>query len=111
VRKALAAGPPRGSGSLQDIKHVVILMQENRSVDPYFGTLPGALPSETWPFPVRACSSAGPHPDRDRAAQPGPAACAGGPAAGGQLPGLPTGAAGHEVSARIRCFWPADRRG
>jgi phospholipase C len=41
VRKALAAGPPAGSGSLQDIKHVVILMQENRSFDHYFGTLPG----------------------------------------------------------------------
>jgi phospholipase C len=41
VRRALAAGPPRGSGRLQDIKHVVILMQENRSFDHYFGTLPG----------------------------------------------------------------------
>src|SRR5580698_11107806 len=41
VRKALAAGPPRGSGRLSDIKHVVILMQENRSFDHYFGTLPG----------------------------------------------------------------------
>jgi phospholipase C len=41
VRKALAAGPPRGPGSLDDIQHVVILMQENRSFDHYFGTLPG----------------------------------------------------------------------
>jgi phospholipase C len=41
VRRALAAGPPRGSGSLRDIKHVVVLMQENRSFDHYFGTLPG----------------------------------------------------------------------
>src|SRR5580698_2514606 len=41
VRKALAAGPPRGTGSLADIRHVVILMQENRSFDHYFGTLPG----------------------------------------------------------------------
>jgi phospholipase C len=41
VRRALAAGPPRGKGSLNDIKHVVILMQENRSFDHYFGTLPG----------------------------------------------------------------------
>jgi phospholipase C len=41
VRRALAAGPPRGKGSLSDIKHVVILMQENRSFDHYFGTLPG----------------------------------------------------------------------
>ncbi|HUB43090.1 MAG TPA: alkaline phosphatase family protein [Streptosporangiaceae bacterium] len=41
LRKALAAGPQRGSGRLSDIKHVVILMQENRSFDHYFGTLPG----------------------------------------------------------------------
>jgi phospholipase C len=41
VRRALASGPPRGSGQLSDIKHVVILMQENRSFDHYFGTLPG----------------------------------------------------------------------
>jgi phospholipase C len=29
-------------GSIKDIKHVVILMQENRSFDEYFGTFPGA---------------------------------------------------------------------
>jgi phospholipase C len=39
VKKALAVGPAKG-GSLNDIKHVVILMQENRSFDHYFGTLP-----------------------------------------------------------------------
>ncbi len=41
VRRALASGPPRGGGRLSDIKHVVILMQENRSFDHYFGTLSG----------------------------------------------------------------------
>ena len=40
VRRALAVGPSKG-GSLSDIKYVVILMQENRSFDHYFGTLPG----------------------------------------------------------------------
>jgi phospholipase C len=30
-----------GSASLSDIQHVVILMQENRSFDHYFGTLSG----------------------------------------------------------------------
>jgi phospholipase C len=38
VQQALAA---RGSGKLTDIEHVVILIQENRSFDHYFGTLPG----------------------------------------------------------------------
>jgi phospholipase C len=40
VRRALAQQQPRSS-SLGDIKHVVILMQENRSFDHYFGTLAG----------------------------------------------------------------------
>lgn len=40
VRRALAQEAPR-KGSLRDIKHVVLLMQENRSFDHYFGTLAG----------------------------------------------------------------------
>ncbi|HVX47567.1 MAG TPA: alkaline phosphatase family protein [Mycobacteriales bacterium] len=40
VRKALAATPPK-RGRLDDIEHVVLLMQENRSFDHYFGTLSG----------------------------------------------------------------------
>ncbi|KNB50016.1 phosphocholine-specific phospholipase C [Streptomyces caatingaensis] len=40
VRRAVAAGPAR-RGSLRDIRHVVMLMQENRSFDHYFGTLSG----------------------------------------------------------------------
>jgi phospholipase C len=42
VRKALAsASQPGGQGSLRDIEHVVLLMQENRSFDHYFGTFSG----------------------------------------------------------------------
>jgi phospholipase C len=40
VLKALAHEPPR-QGSLRDIKHIVMLMQENRSFDHYFGTMAG----------------------------------------------------------------------
>ena len=40
VRKALASPRP-AHGGLQDIKHVVMLMQENRSFDHYYGTLRG----------------------------------------------------------------------
>ena len=40
VRRALAENVPTG-GSLEDIKHVVLLMQENRSFDHYFGTMAG----------------------------------------------------------------------
>ncbi len=37
----LSADPHCAKGSLKDIEHVIILMQENRSFDHYFGTLRG----------------------------------------------------------------------
>jgi phospholipase C len=41
-RTSAAAALPKGwHGSIADVKHVVILMQENRSFDHYFGTLRG----------------------------------------------------------------------
>ena len=40
VRRAVADASA-GPASLKDIKHVVLLMQENRSFDHYFGTLAG----------------------------------------------------------------------
>jgi phospholipase C len=36
-----AARPRRCHGGLRDIKHIVVLMQENRSFDEFFGTFPG----------------------------------------------------------------------
>ena len=41
IRKALALAPREGAGSLADVEHVIVLMQENRSFDHYFGTLRG----------------------------------------------------------------------
>src|SRR6201997_778784 len=41
VRRALAEPLPSKQPNLSDIKHVVLLMQENRSFDHYFGTMPG----------------------------------------------------------------------
>jgi len=48
VRKILDSSPPAQAGSarlanaaVSDIKHVVVLMQENRSFDHYFGAMPG----------------------------------------------------------------------
>ncbi|CAM5781974.1 alkaline phosphatase family protein [Ottowia pentelensis] len=40
LQRALAQAPTR-AGTLADIRHVVLLMQENRSFDHYFGTLAG----------------------------------------------------------------------
>lgn len=41
IRRALAIPANRVTGTIQDVEHVVILMQENRSFDHYFGTLRG----------------------------------------------------------------------
>ena len=41
VARALALPANRVTGSITDVEHVVILMQENRSFDHYFGTLRG----------------------------------------------------------------------
>ena len=41
IQKALAIDAKVETGSIQDVKHVIILTQENRSFDNYFGTLKG----------------------------------------------------------------------
>ena len=41
IRRALAIPAAVIAGNIQDVQHVVILMQENRSFDHYFGTLRG----------------------------------------------------------------------
>ncbi|HWY63816.1 MAG TPA: phospholipase C, phosphocholine-specific [Rhizomicrobium sp.] len=41
IRRALAIPAALRSGTIMDVEHVVILMQENRSFDHYFGTLRG----------------------------------------------------------------------
>jgi phospholipase C len=41
IRKALAIPANNATGTIKDVEHVVILMQENRSFDHYFGTLRG----------------------------------------------------------------------
>ena len=41
IRKALAIPAHNATGTIKDVEHVVILMQENRSFDHYFGTLKG----------------------------------------------------------------------
>ncbi|MFE5483545.1 phosphocholine-specific phospholipase C [Streptomyces sp. NPDC056527] len=77
LQEAIAAGPP--AGGMSAVRHVVILMQENRSFDHYFGTLrgvrgfgdrnaielpsgkpvfeqPAALGRTVLPFPVRGAA-------------------------------------------------------
>jgi phospholipase C len=41
IRRALAIPANNTTGTINDVQHVVIFMQENRSFDHYFGTMPG----------------------------------------------------------------------
>jgi phospholipase C len=41
IKRALAIGPHHRTGTIADVEHIVILMQENRAFDHYFGTLRG----------------------------------------------------------------------
>jgi len=41
IRQALAIPANGATGTIEDVKHIVVLMQENRSFDHYFGTLRG----------------------------------------------------------------------
>lgn len=41
IRRALAIPANNATGTIKDVEHVIILMQENRSFDHYFGTLKG----------------------------------------------------------------------
>jgi phospholipase C len=53
IRKALAIGADRRTGTLQDVAHIVVLTQENRSFDHYFGTLAGVRGfGDRFPIPV-----------------------------------------------------------
>lgn len=47
IRRALAIPANNVTGTVMDVQHVVILMQENRSFDQYFGTLKGCAASAT----------------------------------------------------------------
>jgi len=41
IERALAIPARATNGSIRDVKHIVVLMQENRSVDHHFGVLNG----------------------------------------------------------------------
>ncbi|MEY4580246.1 MAG: hypothetical protein RL701_4949 [Pseudomonadota bacterium] len=75
ITRALEIPARRRTGTIQDVEHIVILMQENRSFDHYFGTLRGVrgfgdprsvkLPSgqPVWNQPSGTGSVAPFHPD------------------------------------------------
>jgi hypothetical protein len=55
IAQAAAIGPDRRSGTIADVEHVVILCQENRGFDHYFGTLRGVRGfGDRFPVPTAA---------------------------------------------------------
>jgi phospholipase C len=53
IRRALAIQPTTATGTVNDVEHVVILMQENRSFDHYFGALRGVRGfGDRFPIPL-----------------------------------------------------------
>jgi phospholipase C len=55
IRRALAVEARVETGTIKDIKHVVILMQENRSFNHYFGTLRGVRGfGDRFPIPLES---------------------------------------------------------
>lgn len=47
IARAAEIPAHRNTGSLKDVEHIVVLMQENRSFDHYLGTLRGVRGSGT----------------------------------------------------------------
>lgn len=58
IQRALAIAANNRTGSIQDVEHIVILTQENRSFDHYFGTLNGVRGFAD-PFPVPVADKTG----------------------------------------------------
>ncbi|MBT2746918.1 MULTISPECIES: phospholipase C, phosphocholine-specific [unclassified Lysobacter] len=53
IQRALAIPAARVTGTIRDVKHVVILMQENRSFDHYFGAMRGVRGfGDRFPIPL-----------------------------------------------------------
>ena len=53
IAKALAIAANNRTGTLQDVEHIVCLMQENRSFDHYFGSMAGVRGfADPFPIPV-----------------------------------------------------------
>jgi len=55
IRKALAVQARIDTGTIKDVKHIVILMQENRGFDHYFGTMKGVRGyGDRFPVPLES---------------------------------------------------------
>ncbi len=75
IARAASIPANRRSGSLDDVEHIVVLMQENRSFDHYFGTMRGVRGyGEPHParLPQRRARCGGSRAGRRRCCRSGP---------------------------------------
>jgi phospholipase C len=71
IRKALAIPAASGSGSIQDVEHIVVFMQDNRSFDHYFGHLRGVRGyNDRFPIPLASGKPVWFQPSQQNAATP-----------------------------------------
>lgn len=60
IARAAAIAPDRRTGTIRDVEHVVILMQENRGFDHYFGTMRGVRGfGDRFPIPLAPATPGG----------------------------------------------------
>jgi phospholipase C len=58
IQKAWAIDARSPTGTIEDVKHIVVLMQENRSFDHYFGTMNGVRGfGDRFPIPLAGGST------------------------------------------------------
>ncbi|WP_206244753.1 phosphocholine-specific phospholipase C [Novosphingobium terrae] len=74
LARAASIAPDRRSGTINDVAHIVVLMQENRGFDHYFGTMPGVRGfGDRFPIPLPSDADGTPRTvwdQRDAAATP-----------------------------------------
>ena len=99
IQRALAAPAKVVTGTIQDVKHVVILTQENRSFDHYFGTMAGVRGFGD-PFPLPVLDRAGLFKGKNVWVQPTePTSAIGNPAVPGRT--LPKVVAPFRLNTRL----------
>lgn len=108
-----SGGPSPGAAGIHTIKHVIVIMQENRSFDTYFGTYPGAdgipmangVPTVCSPNPSTGACDA-PHVDHSDINGGGPHSAVNATAdiASGKMNGF----VGQAVAAKKNCADPTN---
>ena len=71
IRKALAIPASRRTGSINDVEHIVVFMQENRSFDHYFGHMRGVRGyNDRFPIPLPSGQPVWFQPSKEDATKP-----------------------------------------